>query len=81
MSGLTCTVDEIIKVTDWSSEGAFQKLYYKPRHSVKFRTVVLATSASKSHVDMETEPSKVKFSNGSGHAMATCYIAYIYIII
>ena len=57
MSGLT--VDEIMKAADWSSEGVFQKFYYRPQHSVEFGSAVLAVSASKSHVDMETEPSEV----------------------
>ena len=57
MSGLT--VDEIMKAADWSSEGVFQKFYYRPQHSVEFGSSVLAASASKSHVDMETEPSEV----------------------
>ena len=53
MSGLT--VDEIMKAVDWSTEGVFQKFYYRPQHSVEFGSSVLAASASKSHVDMETE--------------------------
>ena len=57
MSGLT--VDEIMKAADWSSEGVFQKFYYRPQHSGKFGSAVLAASTSKSHVDMETEPSEV----------------------
>ena len=57
MSGLT--VEDIMKATDWSSEGVFQKFYYRPQHSVEFGSSVLAASASKSHVDMETEPSEV----------------------
>jgi len=57
MSGLT--VEEIMKAADWSSEGVFQKFYYRPQHSVEFGSSVLAASASKSHVDMETEPSEV----------------------
>jgi len=57
MSGLT--LDEIMKAADWSSEGVFQKFYYRPQHSVKFGSSILAASASKSHVDMETEPSEV----------------------
>ena len=57
MSGLT--VDKIMKAADWSSEGVFQKFYYRPQHSGKFGSAVLAASASKSHVDMETETSEV----------------------
>ena len=40
MSGLT--VDEIM---NWSSEGVFQKFYYRPQHSVEFGSAVLAASA------------------------------------
>ena len=57
MSGLT--VDEIMKAAGWSSEKVFQKFYYKSQHSVEFGSAVSTASASKSHVDMETEPSKV----------------------
>ena len=57
MSGLS--VEDIMKAADWSSEGVFQKFYYRPQHSVEFGSLVLAASASKSHVDMETEPSEV----------------------
>ena len=60
MSGVT--VEEIMKAADWSGEGVFQMFfifYYRPCHSVKFGTSVLAAKASKSHVDMETESSEV----------------------
>ena len=57
MSGVS--VEDITKAADWSSEGVFQKFYYRPQHSVEFGSSVLAASASKSHVDMETEPSEV----------------------
>ena len=57
MSGLT--VDGIMKAADWSSEGVFQKFYYRLQHSVKFGSSVLVASASKSHVDMETKPFEV----------------------
>ena len=57
MSG--STVDEIMKAADWFSEGIFQKFYYRPQHSGEFGSAVLAASASKSHVDMETDPSEV----------------------
>ena len=57
MSGLS--VEYIMKAADWSSKGVFQKFYYRPQHSVEFGLLVLAASASNSHVDMETEPSKV----------------------
>jgi len=59
MSGLT--VDEIMKAADWSSEGVFQKFYYRPQHSAEFGSALLVTSASKSHADMENEPSEVYF--------------------
>ena len=50
-----------MSTADWSSKGTFQKFYYKPSHSAAFGTAVLAANerASKSHVDMETEPSEV----------------------
>ena len=54
MSGLT--VDEIMKAADWFSEEVFQKFYYRPQHSVEFGSAGLVASASKSHVDMVTEP-------------------------
>ena len=59
LSGLT--VEEIMSAADWSSKGTFQKFYYKPSHSAAFGTAVLAANkqASKSHVDMENEPSEV----------------------
>ena len=57
MFGLS--VDEVMKAADWSSEGVFQRFYYRPQHSVEFGSAVLVASASKSHVDMKTEPSKV----------------------
>ena len=59
LSGLT--VEDILKAADWSSEGVFQKFYYKPKHSLAFGSSVLADTmtSTKSHVDMETEPSEV----------------------
>ena len=59
LSGIT--VEEIMSAADWSSKGTFQKFYYKPSHSAAFGTAILAVNeqASKSHVDMETEPSEV----------------------
>ena len=59
MSGVT--VEDILKAADWSTKGTFQKFYYKPTHSTAFGTSVLAVikDTSKSHVDMETEPSEV----------------------
>ena len=57
MSGMT--VEDIMKTADWTSKGVFQKFYYRPKHSVAYGESVLAASASKSHVDMETEPSEV----------------------
>lgn len=72
ISGLTD--EDVMKAADWSSESVFQKFYYRPQHSVEFGSSVLAASASKSHVDRETEPFKVQLSNGSGHAMTACYL-------
>ena len=57
MSGLT--VEDIIKAADWSSVVVFQKFYYRSQYSSEFGTAVLAASASKSHVDMETEPFEI----------------------
>ena len=34
LSGLT--VEDILKAADWSSEGVFQKFYYRPMHSLTF---------------------------------------------
>ena len=50
-----------MSAADWSSKGTFQKFHYKPSHSAAFGTAVLTANewASKSHVDMETEPSEV----------------------
>ena len=54
------TVEDILKAADWSSEGVFQKFYYRPTYLLAFGSSVLEESTStKSHVDMETEPSKV----------------------
>ena len=56
------TVEDILKAADWSSQGVFQKFYYKPMYSLAFGSSVLAKSTStKSHVDMETKPSKYNF--------------------
>ena len=59
LSGLT--VEDILKAADWSSRGVFQKFFYKPKHSLAFGSTVLAdtVTSTKSHVDMETEPSEV----------------------
>jgi len=58
LSGLA--VEDILKAADWSSEGVFQKFYYKPEFStVLIGSTVLAAGSSKSHVDMETEPSEI----------------------
>ena len=57
MSGVT--VEDIMKAADWSNEGVFQKFYYRLQQLVEFGSSVLAASASKSHVYMETEPSEV----------------------
>ncbi len=37
------TVAEILQAADWSSEGIFQKFYYKPSRDVSFGTAVLST--------------------------------------
>jgi len=34
LSGLT--VEDVLKAADWSSEGVFQKFYYRPTHSLAF---------------------------------------------
>ena len=54
-------MEDIIKAADWSTKGTFQKFYYEPTHSTAIGTSVLAVikDTSKSHVDMETEPSEV----------------------
>ena len=57
MAGVT--VEELIHVADWSGEGVFQKFYYCPKHSLAYGSKVLAIGTSKSHVDMETKPSKI----------------------
>ena len=59
LSGLN--VENILKAADWSSQGVFQKFYYKPKHSLAFGSTVLAdiVTSTKSYVDMETEPSEV----------------------
>jgi len=57
LSGLA--VEDILKAADWSSEGVFQKFYYKPEFSTVFGSTVLAAGSSKSHVDMETKPSEI----------------------
>ena len=64
-----------MSAADWPSKGTFQKFYYKCSLSAAFGTAVVVANvqASKSHVDVETEPSEALFSNGSGHAMGACY--------
>ena len=58
LSGLT--VEDILKAADWSSEGVLQKFYYRPTYSLAFGSSVLVElTSTKSHVDMETEPSEV----------------------
>ena len=61
MSGMA--VEDILKAADWSAKGVFQKFYYRPKHSVAYGASVLAASTSKSHVDMETEPSEIIMIN------------------
>ena len=53
------TVEDILQAADWSGKGVFQRIYYHPKHSTTYGSTVLKTNASKSHVDMETEPSEV----------------------
>ena len=53
------SVEEIIQGADWSGKGVFRKFYYHLKHSLAYGSKVLATRASKSHVDIETEPSKI----------------------
>ena len=57
MSGLA--VEDILKAAGWSSNTVFQKFYYKPEFSTEFRSVVLVSNSTKSHVDMETKPSEI----------------------
>ena len=54
MAGMT--VEEMLQAADWSGKGIFQKFYYRPKHSGAYGLMVLTTKASKSHVDMETDP-------------------------
>ena len=53
-----------MKAADWSSEGVFQRFYYRPQHSIEFGSAMLAASVSKSHVDMETIFKWVRSCNG-----------------
>ena len=53
------TVEDILQAADWSSKSVFQKFYYRPTYSGEFGANVLVAGSSKSHVDMETEPSEV----------------------
>ena len=57
MTGMT--VEEVVQAADWSGKGVFQKFYYRPKHSLAYGSKVLTITASKSHVDMETEPSEI----------------------
>ena len=54
-------VEDILKAADLFTKGTFQKFYYVLTHSTTFGTSVLAVNkdTSKSHDDMETEPSEV----------------------
>ena len=62
-SGLTTS--DILRAADWSSEGIFQKFYYKPQERLDaFGKAVLSTKLSttdklQNHVDMETEHSEI----------------------
>ena len=58
LSGLT--VEDILNAANWSLEGEFQKFYYKRIHLLAFSSSLLAElTSTKSHVNMETEPSEV----------------------
>ena len=46
------------------------RFYYRPQYPIEIGTVVLAASASNSHVVMETKSSEVLFLTGSGQV--TC---------
>ena len=37
------------------------------------QAAVLTGKASNLHIDIETEPSEMQFTNGSGHAVPACY--------
>ena len=70
------TTSEILKAADWFSEGIFQTFYHRNKDSKgTFGISVLEFAASSNlHVDMETEPSKMLFTNGSGHKVPACYL-------
>ena len=56
MAGMT--VEDILQAADWSGKGAFQR-FHQPKHATTYGSAVLKTNTSKSHVDMEIEPSEV----------------------
>jgi len=58
------TTADILKATDWSSAGTFQKFYLRPSKGSddksSYGTAVLSSAnASNLHVDIETEPSEM----------------------
>ena len=72
------TTADILQAADWSSESKFQKYYHHPileqkDKSAFGRAVLSSAEASNLHVDMQTEPSEMKFPNGSGHTVPACY--------
>ena len=44
VASASVTMSEILLAADWSSEGVFQKFYYRPTKEVGFGNVVLATA-------------------------------------
>ena len=72
------TTADILKAADWSSAGTFQKFYLRPTKDSddkpSFGTAVLSSAqALNLHVYIETEPSEMYFTNGSGHVVPACY--------
>ena len=64
------TTADVLNAADWSSATTFQKLHLcKTNESVdklSYGTAVLSsTQASNLHADIEMEPSKIQFLNGS----------------
>ena len=69
------TIMDILNAADWSTEATFQQFYHREMQDmITFGSSVLSSaSTSNLHVDMETEPSKMLFTNGSGHRVPACY--------
>ena len=55
------TTEDILKAANWSTESAFQQLYYKPVHNTKFARTVLS-SATNNTINMLDYMKKVKLS-------------------